>query len=99
MLEVFYIILLVVFGGLIVVTLTQYGIRSGALKDELERLREKIEHQEARLKVASEASDTIALDPEILQGEKGSLEAQEICMGNLDQFNMTPISDKSKRGD
>ena len=98
MLEIFYTILLVVFGGLIIVTLTQYGVRGGVLKDELGRLQEKIEHLQARLETNSEAFDTLALDLEILQEEKNSLEAQETCMGNLDQFNTAPAK-KEKHDD
>lgn len=97
MLEIFYIILLIVFGGLIIVTLTQYGVRGGVVKDELGRLQEKIEHLQARFKANSEEFDTLSLDLEILQEEKKSLEAQATCMGNLDQFNTAPAAKKETK--
>lgn len=97
MLEIFYILLLVVFGGLIIVTITQYGVRRGMLKDQLGNLREKTEHQQTQLKANSEEFDTIVLDIEILQQQKDSLEAQETCMDNLDQFNTAPTVKKEKK--
>jgi hypothetical protein len=95
LLEIFYIILLTIFGGLIVVTLTQYGVRGGVIKDELSRLQEKKALQ-ARLKSNNEAFDTLTLDLEILQEEKNSLEAQETCMGNLDQLNTVTVEKEKK---
>ncbi|MEE3259780.1 MAG: hypothetical protein VX293_11275 [Candidatus Latescibacterota bacterium] len=96
MLEIFYILLLVVFGGLIIVTMTQYGVRRGMLKDQLDNLREKTELQQARLQANGEEFDTIVLELEILQQEQDSLEAQATCMGNLDQFNTTTPVKKEK---
>ena len=50
-----------------------------------------------QLKDNSEEFDTIVLDIEILQQQKDSLEAQETCMDNLDQFNTAPTVKKEKK--
>lgn len=66
-------------------------------KTQLGNLREKTEHQQTQLKANSEEFDTIVLDIEILQQQKDSLEAQETCMDNLDQFNTAPTVKKEKK--
>jgi len=66
------------------------------IKDELSRLQEKNKCLQARLKSNSEAFDTLALDLEILQEEKNSLEAQETCIGNLEQFNTVTVKKEKK---
>jgi len=87
MIEVFYIVLLIVFGILIIITLTQFGMRSNALREEIVHFRENREHQEERTVAIRQELEDLALDIEGLEQEKASLESQEACMRNLDKFS------------
>ena len=87
MLEIFYIVLLAVFGVLISITLTQLMIRSKSLGEDLDQLQAHLAQQEKRQQALREEFDSIALDLQILEQEKTTLENQESCMRKLDQFN------------
>ena len=65
------------------------------IKDALTRCEGK-NKPAGRLKSNSEAFDTLALNFEILQDEKNSLEAQETCISNLEQFNTVTVKKEKK---
>ena len=87
MIELFYVSLLIVFGGLIAVTLTTFGMHRRAYGEELDRLRDRWTHQEERIGAMREELEDLILDVELLGYEKASLEAQETCMRSLDKFD------------
>jgi flagellar basal body-associated protein FliL len=87
MLEIFYIILLVVFGVLIALALTQFLMGRKTLGEELEQVQRHQSRQEKRTLSLREEFDSIALDLQILQQEKTNAEIQQACMRKLDQFN------------
>jgi len=87
MVEIFYIILLVIFGVLISIALAQFFMRDKAQSEDLAQLRQHATRQEERLNALREEFDSIALDLQILEQEKATLQAQDTCMRKLDQFN------------
>ncbi len=87
MLEIFYIMLLVIFGVLIALALTQFLMREKTLGEELDQLQQHQGRQEKRQQALREEFDSIALDLQILQQKKTNVEGQEACMRKLDQFN------------
>ena len=81
-----YAALLVIFGGLIALALVSYSVRRGALVEELEETRDRLARREAHLQEMREEMDELAVEIDLLELEKRSLEAQENCMKGLDQF-------------
>ncbi|MGY8823351.1 MAG: RIFT barrel domain-containing protein [Candidatus Latescibacterota bacterium] len=86
-LQIFYIIIVVVFGVLIAIALTQFLIRDKALNEDLAQLQQHAARQEERQNALREEFDSIALDLQVLEQEKSTLQAQDSCMRKLDQFN------------
>ena len=87
MIEVFYVLLLVVFGALIVATGTTYGLSASALREELANLRERLDRDRSRVADMRQQLGSVELDIQLLEMEKESYEAQEACMRNLDLFD------------
>jgi hypothetical protein len=87
MVEIFYIVILIVFGVLISISLTQFLMRDKALSEDLGQLQQHQARQEQRQNALREEFDSIALDLQVLEQEKSTLQAQETCMRKLDQFN------------
>jgi len=87
MMEIFYGLMLVVFGALIIVTLTNYWMNGSALKEELHNGYLRLESHQERLAEIRGELESLGTDAELLEMEKASLEAQETCMRNLDTFN------------
>jgi len=87
MMEIFYGLTLVVFGALIVVTLTNFWMNGSALKEELHNARQRLDDHQGRLSEIRAELEDLGTDAELLEMEKASLEARETCMRNLDTFN------------
>ena len=87
--------MLTVCGGLIVVTVTQHGVRGGVIKAGQSRLQEKSTCRLGQKAVEMRLTPS-RLISKFLQEEKNSLEAQETCMRNLDQFNTIAVEKENK---
>jgi chromosome segregation ATPase len=87
MMEIFYGLMLVVFGALIVVTLTNFWMKSSALKEELHNTHQRLDDHQGRLSEIRAELEDLGADAELLEMEKASLEAQETCIRNLDTFS------------
>ncbi len=87
MMEIFYGLILVVFGALIVVTLTNFWVNGSALKEELQNAHQRLDDHRQRLSEIRAEMEDLGADAELLEMEKASLEAQETCMRNLDTFS------------
>ena len=93
MIEIFYAMLLVVFGALIVVAGTRYFLSANLLREELRLHRERRDQQEARLaQMKTELGDS-QLDTELLEIEVEVLQQRELCMRSLDQLNADAAAD------
>lgn len=93
MVEIFYIIILIVFGVLISISLTQFFMRDKALSEDLDQLKKNQSLHEKRQNALREEFDSIALDLQVLDQEMSTLQAQDACMRKLDQFNAAEDSE------
>jgi TolA-binding protein len=89
MLEVFYIVLLVVFGALATVTFFSATVRSVPYKEELVRLLERQEKLNEQVQTMRRQLRNLELDMSILTDEKQALQEQVNCMRRVEDAHLT----------
>ena len=92
MLEVFYIVLLIVFGALAAVTFFTANIRSVPYKEELSRLGERQEQLDVQVQTMRRELRNLELDMSILTDEKQGLHEQVNCMRRVEDAHLTSRS-------
>ncbi|MFA6109777.1 MAG: hypothetical protein WDA75_13505 [Candidatus Latescibacterota bacterium] len=82
-----YVVLLVTFGGLLLFALTDFYIHRTSLAEELDELKGRLAQQEERLTSVRQELDDLAIECELLEQEKLSLQAREACLRGLDRYD------------
>lgn len=89
MLEIFYIVLLIVFGALAAVTFFSATVRSVPYKEELGRLLERRVQLDEQVKTMRGELRNLELDMSILTEEKQALHEQIACMRKVEDLHLT----------
>ena len=95
MIQLFYILLLIVFGGLNIVILILYAVKASALREELETVEASIERHRHRLRNVREEFANLKFDNDLLEEEKRALEIRETCLQNLEEFCHDSINEST----
>ena len=89
MLEVFYIVLLIVFGAMAAITFFASTVRSVPYKEEFARLLERQEQLDAQIRSMRGELRNLELDLGILTDEKQALQEQISCMRSVEDAHLT----------
>ncbi len=79
-------ILLLVFAGLLALTLTDYWVRRRRWGEQLQEIRERLAYQEERMASIRQELDDMSVETELLEQECLALEARQACMRGLDRY-------------
>lgn len=93
-----YVVLLVAFGGLLLFALTDFYIHRASLAQELDDLQGRLAQQEERLTSVRQELDDLAIECELVEQEKLSLQAREACLRGLDRFDAAGADGEARRG-
>jgi hypothetical protein len=83
--ESFYILLIVIFGGLTVLTLVTSALRANTIKDELDKFSWNLDHLEKRIHERRAELQTNEFDFNLCGEEIRALESQKACMLKLEE--------------
>ena len=89
MLEIFYIVLLIVFGALAAVTFFSSTVGSVPYKEELGRLLERQVQLDGQVQTMRRELRNLELDMSILTDEKQALHEQVSCMRRVEDSHLT----------
>ncbi len=87
--EVFYIVLLIVFGAMAAVTFFSSTVRSVPYKEELGRLLERQAQLDEQVQAMRRELRNLELDMSILTDEKQALQEQVSCMRRVEDAHLT----------
>lgn len=92
MIQAFYILLVAVFGSLAFFTLVSAAIRANVLKEELDQVREDLDHREGRIREIRVELQSLDFDISVFEAEKQTLELRENCMRGLEKEHLARMA-------
>lgn len=78
--------LLLVFSGLLALTLADYWVRRRRWGEQLQEIRERLAYQKERMASIRQELDDMSVETELLEQECLALEARQACMRGLDRY-------------